>query len=66
MVAPLEDRKKLDFGRDWPTVFGGAIGKNGVGGLVCSQIIPFGDAKVMGLWFDIEAQVYQALGREAS
>ncbi|KAH8725842.1 beta-lactamase/transpeptidase-like protein [Phaeosphaeriaceae sp. PMI808] len=33
-----------------------------VGGIVCTQILPFGDMKVLGLWFDIETQVYQALG----
>lgn len=36
--------------------------EKGVGGIVCSQILPFGDAKVLGLWFDVEAQIYQALG----
>jgi len=35
--------------------------ENGVGGFVCSQVLPFGDPKVMGLWFDIEGQVYKAL-----
>lgn len=35
--------------------------ENGVAGIVCTQILPFADAKVLGLWFDIEAQVYEAL-----
>ncbi|ORY17069.1 beta-lactamase/transpeptidase-like protein [Clohesyomyces aquaticus] len=36
--------------------------EKGVGGMICTQILPFGDAKVLGMWFDIEAQVYKALG----
>lgn len=32
--------------------------ENGVGGIICSQILPFGDAKVLGLWFGIEGAVY--------
>lgn len=35
--------------------------EQGVGGIVCSQILPFADAKVLGAWFDIETQIYQAL-----
>lgn len=36
--------------------------ENGVAGLVCTQILPFADAKVLGLWVGIEAEVYKALG----
>lgn len=35
--------------------------EHGVAGMVCTQILPFADAKVLGLWVDIEAQVYKAL-----
>lgn len=35
--------------------------EKGVGGIVCSQILPFGDAKVLGMWSDIETQIYKAL-----
>ncbi|KAF2188892.1 beta-lactamase/transpeptidase-like protein [Zopfia rhizophila CBS 207.26] len=35
--------------------------EKGVGGLICSQILPFADAKVLELWFDVETQVYNAL-----
>ncbi|KAF2632928.1 hypothetical protein BU25DRAFT_436607 [Macroventuria anomochaeta] len=35
---------------------------NGVGGIVCTQTLPFADAKVLGLLFNVEGQVYQALG----
>ncbi|KAH7120250.1 beta-lactamase/transpeptidase-like protein [Dactylonectria estremocensis] len=35
--------------------------ETGVAGIVCSQILPFADGKVLGLWFDVEAQVYKAL-----
>lgn len=33
----------------------------GVAGIVCTQILPFADAKVLGLWAGIEAAVYEAL-----
>ncbi|EHK20521.1 uncharacterized protein TRIVIDRAFT_83408 [Trichoderma virens Gv29-8] len=35
--------------------------EKGVAGMICSQILPFGDGKVVGLWADIETQVYKAL-----
>jgi CubicO group peptidase (beta-lactamase class C family) len=35
--------------------------ENGVAGMVCTQILPFADMNVLGLWATVEAQVYQAL-----
>lgn len=35
--------------------------ENGVAGIVSTQILPFADSKVLGLWADIETQVYKAL-----
>ncbi|OAA44200.1 Beta-lactamase/transpeptidase-like protein [Metarhizium rileyi] len=35
--------------------------ENGVGGMVCSQILPFGDLNVLELWFEVESLVYQGL-----
>ena len=35
--------------------------ENGIGGMVCSQILPFADPHVMGLWVGVEATVYAAL-----
>ncbi|KAH8714589.1 beta-lactamase/transpeptidase-like protein [Ilyonectria robusta] len=35
--------------------------ENGVAGIVCTQILPFADGKVVGLWADVEAQVYKAI-----
>jgi CubicO group peptidase (beta-lactamase class C family) len=35
--------------------------ENGVAGIVCTQILPFADNQVLGLWADVEAQVYRAL-----
>ncbi|EMR68549.1 putative beta-lactamase family protein [Eutypa lata UCREL1] len=35
--------------------------EHGVAGMVCTQILPFADAKVLGLWIDVEAEVYKAL-----
>lgn len=35
--------------------------ERGVGGMVCSQVLPFGDAKVMAAWFALETAAYAAL-----
>lgn len=35
--------------------------ENGVAGIVTSQILPFGDVKVMGLWAGVESLVYAGL-----
>ncbi|CZR52725.1 probable beta-lactamase class C and other penicillin binding proteins [Phialocephala subalpina] len=35
--------------------------ERGVAGLVSSQILPFADAKVLGLWAKLEADIYQGL-----
>ncbi|KAL1875092.1 hypothetical protein Plec18167_005762 [Paecilomyces lecythidis] len=32
-----------------------------IAGIVCSQILPFADPKVLGLWVDVESLVYQGL-----
>ncbi|RYC78640.1 hypothetical protein BFJ63_vAg18487 [Fusarium oxysporum f. sp. narcissi] len=39
--------------------------ENGVAGMVCTQILPLGDAKVLELWVGVEAQVYRAITEEA-
>nr|RBQ91790.1 hypothetical protein FVER53263_12457 [Fusarium verticillioides] len=44
-----------------PNLWWWADRENGVAGIICSQIVPFGDMKVLGLWGAIEATVYQAL-----
>ncbi|RFU81098.1 hypothetical protein TARUN_1107 [Trichoderma arundinaceum] len=31
--------------------------ENGVAGIVCTQILPFADSQVLGLWADVEAQL---------
>jgi len=36
--------------------------EKGVAGMICTQILPFADMKVLGLWGAVEAEVYQALG----
>jgi len=33
--------------------------EKGVGGMVASQILPFADGQVMGLWAQVESQIYQ-------
>lgn len=39
--------------------------ENGVAGMVSTQILPFGDAKVVGLWVEVEAEVYRGLAQKA-
>ena len=33
----------------------------GVGGMIATQILPFGDPNVLGLWANVEAGIYKAL-----
>ena len=35
--------------------------KQGVAGIICSQVLPFADAKVLKLWVDVETEVYANL-----
>jgi CubicO group peptidase (beta-lactamase class C family) len=35
--------------------------EKGVAGMICTQILPFADMKVLGLWGAVEAEVYQGL-----
>ncbi|KAH8794760.1 beta-lactamase [Hyaloscypha finlandica] len=44
-----------------PNLFWWADRENGLGGMIASQILPFGDGQVMGLWGAVEAGLYQAL-----
>lgn len=40
--------------------------ENEVAGILTTQILPFGDANVMQLWFGVEAQVYAGLSAASS
>lgn len=44
-----------------PNLFWWADRQKGIGGMIASQIIPFGDPNVMGLWGGVEAGIYQNL-----
>ncbi|PGH17761.1 hypothetical protein AJ79_00902 [Helicocarpus griseus UAMH5409] len=35
--------------------------EHGIAGLICTQILPFGDPKLFGLWLDVEKKVYDSL-----
>ncbi|KAL5317604.1 hypothetical protein ACEPPN_014700 [Leptodophora sp. 'Broadleaf-Isolate-01'] len=35
--------------------------EKGVAGMICTQILPFADGKVLGMWVDIESKIYAAL-----
>lgn len=37
--------------------------EKGVAGMVATQVLPFGDAQVLGLWGQTEANVYQGLAQ---
>ena len=47
-----------------PNLFWWADREKGLGGMIATQIIPFGDAKVMGLWAEIEAGLNAAVGEK--
>ncbi|OGE51217.1 hypothetical protein PENARI_c014G10445 [Penicillium arizonense] len=44
-----------------PNLFWWCDRENGVAGMICTQILPFGDAKVFQLYQDVEAGVYRGL-----
>ncbi|GKT49534.1 acyltransferase mlcH [Colletotrichum spaethianum] len=44
-----------------PNLFWWCDRQNGVAGIVCSQILPFGDPAVLGLWSEVETAVYKGL-----
>ncbi|GKT93970.1 beta-lactamase family protein [Colletotrichum tofieldiae] len=45
-----------------PNLFWWCDRENGVAGIVCSQILPFGNPAVLGLWSEVETAVYKGLG----
>ncbi|KAI2623724.1 beta-lactamase family protein [Xylaria nigripes] len=46
-----------------PNVWWWCDRENGVAGMVCTQVLPFGDPKVLGLWIEVESEIYKALGQ---
>ena len=44
-----------------PNLFWWCDRTKGVGGIIASQILPFGDLKVMGLWGGLEGAILQNL-----
>jgi len=44
-----------------PNLFWWADRKRGLGGIIASQILPFGDPKILGLWAQVEAGLIQNL-----
>ncbi|EHY56851.1 hypothetical protein HRR83_002072 [Exophiala dermatitidis] len=54
----LRDSAVHSEGTGWwaglPNLFWWADRKRGIGGIIGSQILPFGDAKILGLWAQIE------------
>lgn len=44
-----------------PNLWWWADREKGVAGMICTQILPFADLKVLGLWGAVEAEIYKAL-----
>lgn len=44
-----------------PNVWWWSDREKGIGGIVCTQIMPFADLQVLKLWMDLETSVYQGL-----
>ncbi|EXJ72316.1 beta-lactamase [Cladophialophora psammophila CBS 110553] len=59
----LRDSAVHSEGTGWwaglPNLFWWADRKKGLGGIIASQIVPFGDPKILGLWAQIEAGLIQ-------
>lgn len=47
-----------------PNLFWWCDRENGVAGIIATQILPFCDADVLGLWANIESAVYKELKSE--
>lgn len=60
--GPTGRSKSTGFWAGLPNCWWWCDRERGVGGIVCCQILPFGDMKTLGLWVGVEGQVYQALG----
>jgi hypothetical protein len=61
----LEDSAVHSKGTGWwaglANLFWWCDRSRGVGGIIASQIVPFGDPKVMGLWGGLEFGINSAL-----
>lgn len=44
-----------------PNLWWWADRERGVAGIVCTQILPFADGKVLGLWGELESALYRAI-----
>lgn len=46
-----------------PNLWWWADREKGVAGIICTQILPFADGKVLELWGAVEAEIYKALAQ---
>ncbi|KAJ5805720.1 beta-lactamase/transpeptidase-like protein [Penicillium pulvis] len=46
-----------------PNLWWWADREKGVAGIICTQILPFADGKVLELWGAVESEIYKALGQ---
>jgi hypothetical protein len=66
----LQDSAVHSKGTGWwaglANLFWWADRQKGVGGMIASQILPFGDAKVMGCWGQVQGGIYGNLEQSES
>ncbi|KAH8646179.1 beta-lactamase [Xylariales sp. PMI_506] len=60
--SPTGRPKTAGWWAGLPNMYWWCDRENGVAGIVCSQILPFADADVLGMWVNLESAVYRALG----
>ncbi|KAI0833159.1 beta-lactamase/transpeptidase-like protein [Hypoxylon sp. FL0890] len=61
-ASPVTGRsEKTGYWAGLPNLYWWADREHGVGGIVCTQIVPFADPAVLGLWVGLEAAVYKHL-----
>ena len=44
-----------------PNLFWWCDRERGLAGIICSQVLPFADAQVLGLWVNLESEAYKEL-----
>ncbi|GAB7356931.1 hypothetical protein MBLNU459_g7777t2 [Dothideomycetes sp. NU459] len=57
---------KTAFWAGLPNLWWWCDREHGVAGIVCTQILPFADPSVLGLWVSVESAVYSALKNSTS
>jgi len=61
--GPTGRKRNTAWWAGLPNLFWWVDREAGVAGMICSQILPFADMKVMGLWGQVEAGIYAGLSK---